>query len=218
MLTCACEHDAMERMYIRTTPKRAASNVSHLPTFSETDALEPGGNNHDFHIGLPAPPKSPCPILVSLPHPSLAPTPSQTTPQSTPAPTLAQTTLQTTPSPYQTTPSQKKSQTTPSQTTLQSTPAPTPSQTTLQSTPSPNQMTLAPQTILAPTPSQPDYTADHTYDNTISDYARRLHQRRSHFRLHRRLRRCKTRQHRCRCSRARCWPSPKSLRPLAPRE
>ena len=41
--TRACERDAMKRMYIRTTPDRAAPEVSHLPTFSEQGASRPVG-------------------------------------------------------------------------------------------------------------------------------------------------------------------------------
>ena len=43
MLTRACERDAMKRMYIRTTPDRAAPEVSHLSTFSEQGASRPVG-------------------------------------------------------------------------------------------------------------------------------------------------------------------------------
>ena len=43
MLTRACERDAMEGMCIRTTPDRAAPEVSHLPTFSEQGASGPVG-------------------------------------------------------------------------------------------------------------------------------------------------------------------------------
>ena len=38
MPTRACERDAMERMYIRSSPQCASAEVSQLPTFSELSA------------------------------------------------------------------------------------------------------------------------------------------------------------------------------------
>ena len=40
MPTRACERDAMERMYIRSSPQCASAEVSQLPTFSELGAAK----------------------------------------------------------------------------------------------------------------------------------------------------------------------------------